>query len=180
MDTETSMSVKTSEINELTEKIIGSIGQDKFILFLKSIENEIQVESKSNIEKLEVVFHKGKPDGLHECSRCRELKTSSNYNYYSKRIDKNGYLMRSNALCVDCTIETNQERSSTLNKAKKNNEIGKKPEPGDICTGCNRSWGTKEQPRNWHRDHDAKKNEFRGWLCGDCNMAKHDHRHDIS
>ena len=41
-------------------------------------------------------------------------------------------------------------------------------------------WGSEEDPRNWHRDHDAIKNTFRGWLCGDCNMAKHDHRFNIS
>ena len=127
-----------------------------------------------------VIFHLGKPCGLHECSHCRVLKDSNNFSYYDQRVDKNGYLQRSNALCRDCRKATDSERKTTLDKATKNGEIGEKPLPGALCPGCDRNWGTEKEPRNWHRDHDAKKNIFRGWLCGDCNMAKHDHRHGIS
>ena len=126
------------------------------------------------------IAHRGIPPGLHECSRCRENKDTTCFNYYNQRVDKNGYLMRSNALCKDCGVETDKERKETLKKAGKEGKIPPKPAPGDVCKYCNRNWGSKEQPRNWHRDHDAIKNEFRGWLCGDCNMAKHDHRHGIS
>jgi len=126
------------------------------------------------------IFHKGKPPGLHECSKCRVSKDSSHYGYYTNRVDKNHYLMRSNALCKDCRMETEKERKDTLKKATKEGKIPTQPKPGDICPKCQRKWGSEEKPRNWHRDHDAIKNEFRGWLCGDCNMAQHDHRHGIS
>ena len=126
------------------------------------------------------IAHKGEPPGLHECSKCRELKGSEHFKYYQNRVDKNGYLMRSNALCNTCDKNMRQERDSTLKKAELNNEIGEKPCPGSTCPNCSRAWGTVEQPRNWHRDHDAIQNIFRGWLCGDCNMAKHDHRHGTS
>lgn len=126
------------------------------------------------------IAHKGEPPGLHECSKCFDLKGSEHYKYYQNRVDKHGYLMRSNALCNACDKSMRQERDSTLHKAKLNNEIGEKPCPGSVCPNCRRAWGTPEQPRNWHRDHDAIQNIFRGWLCGDCNMAKHDHRHGTS
>lgn len=127
-----------------------------------------------------LILHKGKPPGLHKCSRCHAMKDSSHFGYYSCRVDKKGYLMRSNALCFDCRNETNKERKDTLDKAKKAGKIPPRPKPGDICPNCQRSWGTPENPRNWHRDHDAIQNIFRRWLCGDCNMALHDHRHGKS
>jgi hypothetical protein len=127
-----------------------------------------------------IILHNGKPPGLHKCSRCWCRKDSSHFGYYSCRVDKNGYLMRSNALCFDCRKVTNKERKDTLDKAKKAGKIPPKPKPGDICSNCVRPWGTPENPRNWHRDHDAIRNEFRRWLCGDCNMALHDHRHGKS
>ena len=126
------------------------------------------------------ILHKGKPPGLHECSTCRERKESSQFNYYSQRVDQHGYLMRSNALCKNCAEISNKERKETLQKANKEGKIPPKPSPGDTCPNCHRTWGSAEAPRNWHRDHDAIKNEFRGWLCGDCNMAQHDHRHGMS
>lgn len=134
----------------------------------------------SNPEIKGFIAHKGEPLGLHECSKCRELKGSEHFKYYQSRVDKNGYLMRSNALCNPCDKNMKQERDDTLKKAELNHEVGDKPKPGSICPNCSRAWGTAEQPRNWHRDHDAIHNVFRGWLCGDCNMAKHDHRHGTS
>jgi hypothetical protein len=131
-------------------------------------------------EAVGCILHRGKPPGLHECSKCRIKKDNSNFNYYTSRIDKNGYLMRSNALCTICGVESDKERQETLKRAAKEGKIPPKPNPGDICPKCNRAWGAIDNPRNWHRDHDAIKNEFRGWLCGDCNMANHDHRHGIS
>lgn len=124
------------------------------------------------------VLHKGKPPGEHECSRCRSRKDHSSFRYYKCRIDKKGYLMRVNALCDKCDRLTSQERKRTLQKEKE--KIPPRPSPGDTCPQCKRAWGTKETPRNWHRDHDAIHNKFRRWLCGDCNMANHDHRHNVS
>ena len=82
------------------------------------------------------IVHKGEPPGLHECSKCRELKGSDHFKYYQTRVDRNGYLMRSNALCNACDKIMKQERDSTLKKAGLNNEIGDKPQPGSTCPNC--------------------------------------------
>lgn len=119
------------------------------------------------------VLHKGKPPGEHECVRCLSRKDHSSFRYYKCRIDKKGYLMRVNALCDQCDRMTSQERKRTLRKEKE--KIPPRPLPGDTCPQCKRAC-----PRNWHRDHDAIHNKFRRWLCGDCNMANHDHRHNVS
>jgi hypothetical protein len=150
---------------------------------LEKIQEFILQSSNKNIlleEAQGCILHKGLPPGTHECSKCRNQKENTEFTYYSQRVDRYGYLMRSNALCRDCNSIMNKERQNTLNRAKKEGKIPPKPNQGDICSHCNRSWGTKEQPKKWHRDHDAIQNEFRGWLCGDCNMAKHDHRMGIS
>jgi ribosomal protein L34E len=127
-----------------------------------------------------ICLHKGPPPGLHECRECRTKKDCQHFGYYQNRIDKNGYLSRTNAVCNDCGVKLDKERKETLDKANKEGKIPPKPKGGDVCPKCERSWGSEEAPRNWHRDHDAIKNEFRGWLCGDCNMANHDHRYGTS
>ena len=70
----------------------------------------------------------------------------------------------------------NKKRKDILKKAKKDGKIPLKPNSGDICPHCKRNWGTKENPRNWHRHHCIKTEKFIGWLCGDCNMSFHDQR----
>jgi len=157
------------------------MNQSNKILFLKNLLKIYNISLPYDINEIVgLIPHRGYPPGMHECSSCRENKFSDQFSYYNNRVDKNGYLMRSNALCIDCRKKSDIERKNTLDIAKKNNEIPEKPLPGDKCSNCNRNWGSPEKPRNWHRDHDAIKNKFRGWICGDCNMAKHDHRHGLS
>jgi hypothetical protein len=173
MDSATSAEKKAPSLEEENHQLKEEIAQLKQLL-------EKNGSKVSVMDAVGCVLHKGRPPGLHECSTCREKKDSSHFNYYNQRIDQHGYLMRSNALCKTCGDESSKERKKTLEKANKEGKIPPKPEPGDICPNCNRNWGSIETPRNWHRDHDAIKNEFRRWLCGDCNMAQHDHRHGTS
>jgi len=170
------MYTKTNKMEQLQQKIAELERQNQMMSALLSTNSTAITVS----DAVGCILHKGKPPGLHECSRCRGNKDHTHFAYYAQRVDKNGYLMRSNALCNDCRTETDKERKDTLSKANKDGKIPPKPKPGDICPNCERPWGSVEEPRNWHRDHDAIKNEFRAWLCGDCNMAKHDHRHNIS
>jgi hypothetical protein len=158
-----------SENEQLKEKI------RRYEELLKTNKSKVSVSDATG-----VCLHKGEPPGLHECRECRVKKDSSFFGYYQNRIDKNGYLMRVNAVCRTCAVGLDEERNTTLQKANKEGKIPPKPKGGDECPKCTRAWGTEENPRNWHRDHDAIKNEFRGWLCGDCNMANHDHRHGLS
>ena len=36
------------------------------------------------------IAHKGEPPGLHECSKCLDLKGSEHFKYYQNRVDKYG------------------------------------------------------------------------------------------
>lgn len=180
--------IQTETDNKVVNNISISETQNKILMYLEKLPElevaflkELETKTIDNLKHMKgIILHKGKPNGQHECSKCRSMKENVHFKYYNKRVDKKDCLMRVNALCIDCSELTNAERKSTLNKATLNGEIDDKPLAGDICPNCKRKWGTEENPRNWHRDHDAIKNVFRGWLCGDCNMAKHDHRHGIS
>ena len=158
-----------SENEQLKEKI------RKYEELFKTNKSKVSITDAKG-----VCFHKGPPPGLDVCSHCDEKKDSSYFGYYQNRIDKNGYLQRSNAVCRTCGVKEDKERKDTLDRAEKEGKIPPKPNGGDICQKCNRKWGSIEKPKSWHRDHDAIKNEFRRWLCGDCNMALHDHRHGTS
>ncbi len=128
-----------------------------------------------------VIPHKGIPNHKqHECSKCRAMKDADQFTWYPGRRDKNQHLMRSNAICKPCGKENLAEKNATLKRARESGKIPPKPAAGAVCPNCKRNWGTPEEPRNWHQDHDAIQGIFRMWLCGDCNMAKHDHRHGIS
>jgi len=169
-DISTKMNNMNINIPDKKEKILNDLSE--------------YIPSTNTCKKIEmddikgIIFHRGLPQGLHECSVCNEYKDNTNFKYYQQRVDNKGYLMRSNAHCSLCSKKIKKEKDETMKKEK--DKIPEKPEAGSICTNCNRSWGTKEKPRNWHKDHDAIKHEFRGWLCGHCNMSKSDHRNGIS
>lgn len=107
----------------------------------------------------------------HKCSRCHKLKDHTQFRYYHSRVDSDGYLMRANALCVDCAKSSNAKRKQMLDEADKIGLIPEKPNKGDVCSRCKREWFG-----NWHRDHDDIDGTFRGWICGNCNMSLGDQR----
>jgi hypothetical protein len=117
----------------------------------------------------------GLPDTLshdkYRCSRCDNKKETKCFRFYQSRVDKDGYLMRSNALCDTCSVESNKRRAATLSEAHRNGEISDRPKEGDTCPHCSREWYG-----NWHRHHDDVNHKFIEWLCGDCNMSFHDQR----
>ena len=77
-------------------------------------------------------------------------------------------LMRSNALCNECSIKSNKQRKKVLDRAN----VPSKPKKGEECSNCNRPWSG-----NWHRHH--KGDDFISWLCGHCNMSFSDQRNKI-
>jgi len=117
----------------------------------------------------------GKPTVMteknHKCSRCGKMKSSEHYQYYLSRIDSDGYLLRTNAICDECRNEMNKSRHRTMSQEIKAGKIGEKPKSGDVCPSCNREWTGK-----WHRHHDSKSSKFKGWICSQCNMSLHDQR----
>ena len=111
----------------------------------------------------------GEPKEKRECSECRRMLDGDKFSYYQTRVNRQGELMRVNALCHECSDRINKERAEIPGKGKQN--IPPKPKRGDVCPKCRRPWDG-----NWHQDHDYKTGEFRRWLCGQCNMAQHDRR----
>lgn len=110
-------------------------------------------------------------DNKYKCSRCGERKDSSNFRFYQSRVDKEGFLMRSNALCNSCSDLQNRKRTKILNEANKLGLIPEKPKCGDTCIGCGREWHG-----NWHRHHDDETHKFVQWLCAHCNMSLSEQR----
>ena len=170
----------------LRELSIEEVVENKKPHELSELLNDLSrfIPSTNSCKKIEIddikgiIFHRGPPPGLHECSKCLEHKDNTHFTWYHQRVDKKGYRSRVNAHCSSCSEKVKKEKDETMKKDK--DKIPEKPEPGSICPNCNRSWGTKENPRNWHKDHDAIKHEFRRWLCGHCNMSQSDHRNGIS
>ena len=146
-------------------------------IYLHSDANNKVIEAllKNNELDFNFALTFGEPNTLsHEkfkCSRCHELKSENHFTFYLSRIDSDGYLMRSNAICDDCRKTSNKKRDKTLKEAHNNGEIPEAPKSGDTCPHCERKWYG-----NWHRHHDDINHKFINWLCGNCNMSFHDQR----
>lgn len=133
----------------------------------------IMTNSKSNsviisgfpLNSVSVILTKGLPQNEMMCRECRKMKDPSNYSFYKSRVNSEGYLMRSNALCSECSSKSNKQRKEVLDNA----DIPEKPSKGDICENCERSWDG-----NWHRHHVGEK--FVAYICGHCNMSFSDQR----
>lgn len=120
-------------------------------------------------EVISFILTSGEVRGEMECSRCRKMLPAGQFRFYQTRVSSTGYLMRSNALCRDCTEASDKKRREVLSQEK--DRIPPRPQKGAVCPNCNRAW-----PGNWHRHHSEKTNRFIGWLCGNCNMAMQDQR----
>jgi len=127
------------------------------------------IDSPNEFGGAKFIATTGEPAGVYECRECRRNLPAGKFRYYQTRVDKDGALWRSNALCSDCSKRLDSERAAVM-KARKEN-IPPKPKSGDACPNCKR-----RAPGAWHRDHDYETSEFRGWICGNCNMAKQDKR----
>jgi hypothetical protein len=146
-----------------TEDLIIELSKRNLITNSKS--NESILKNLENISDVKFVLTYGLPKECMECRECRECLQPQNFSYYMSRVDQNGYLMRSNALCNECGKKSNKQRL----KVFKNSTIPKKPNKGSICLHCNRKWNG-----NWHRHHEG--DNFINWLCGHCNMSFSDQR----
>jgi hypothetical protein len=118
-----------------------------------------------NIDNVKLILTMGIPQENLECRECLQLLPSTQFTFYQGRVDKNGYLMRSNALCVECSKKINNGRTQVFKNSK---EIPK-PKKGDVCQKCERSWSG-----NWHKHH--VDDVVIGYICGHCNMSLSDQR----
>ena len=87
------------------------------------------------------------------CKKCQEEKTMDNFGINVSTTSKTYY----KHTCKDCR----GKQKETLRKLHSEN---KKPEKA-ICPICN---GTDKK---MVLDHNHTTNEFRGWICNDCNNA---------
>lgn len=156
----------------MCSKNISSIATIDLIRELKNRElitnaksNETILNNLNDNENLKIILTKGIPTSFMECRECRRLLNPDVFSYYLSRVDQNGYLMRSNALCYDCSTNSNKQRKKVLDSS----DIPPKPKKGEECPNCNRKWSG-----NWHRHHE--KENFISWLCGHCNMSFSDQR----
>jgi hypothetical protein len=132
-------------------------------LLTNSPVNEIVIKKNTNDYK--VILTLGKPEKEMVCRECRLSKPSDSFSFYQARVNSDGFLMRSNALCNECSTESNKQRKQVLDSA----DIPDKPKSGDICQNCERPW-----EGNWHRHHVEDK--FIAYICGHCNMSFSDQR----
>jgi len=151
--------IKVIEILKKNNLLTNSDTND--IAFKRFLNNETSI--------IKFILNNGVPEGINQCRECKENLSTDQFSYYQLRVDSKGFLMRSNALCKDCSKKSNKERNEVLNKDKA--IIPKRPISGTRCPNCNRAWAG-----NWHRHHDKETKKFIGWLCGNCNMALQDQR----
>jgi len=170
------MNIQEASKKDLIQELIKRFKSDGYDIL--NSESNSKVMEKLNLDpnlKFNISLTLGLPDTLshdkYKCSRCHLNKENKHFSFYLSRISADGYLMRSNALCDICSVESNKRRSKTLKEAHKNGEIPDMPNSGDICPNCNREWHGK-----WHRHHDDVNHKFIDWLCGNCNMSFHDQR----
>jgi hypothetical protein len=146
-----------------TNEIIKELNERGVLTNAKSNDNILKTLDLN--DNLKIILTKGLPIKKLECRECRVSLDPEYFSYYLSRVDQNGYLMRSNALCNKCASISNSQRKKVLDIA----EIPLKPKKGEECPNCNRSWFG-----NWHRHHEG--DSFISWLCGHCNMSFSDQR----
>jgi hypothetical protein len=134
-------------------------------LFTNAKSNKEILAGQISEETHKLIISKGIPPKLMECRECRQELESHHFSYYQGRVSEDGHLMRSNALCYECSTKSNKERQ----KAFDNSGDIPKPKKGSVCPSCERKWSG-----NWHRHHVGE--EVLGWLCGPCNMSMYDQR----
>ena len=122
-----------------------------------------------NLENVKMILTMGIPEDHLECRECLEFLPATQFSFYQGRVDKNGYLMRSNAICITCTKKINNGRSEVFKNSKKI----PKPKKGDVCPKCGRSW-----IGNWHKHHIG--DTVLGYICGHCNMSLSDQRNKLN
>ena len=153
--------------NEAICRIIEEIGRLK--LFTNTEVNKLVHQHlrahPDGVDGAHFVLTFGEPTHEQECSDCRQTRPASEFGYYQARIDKHGYLARSNAQCAKCRARNEKRRQKILAEDEAN--IPPKPGPDDLCPNCNR----KPPGGTWHRDHDYNTHKFRRWVCNTCNMA---------
>jgi len=116
------------------------------------------------------------PHGRCVCSVCNEQKDNTEFQWYLNRFTKDGYRLRVNTNCNQCSKIISKQLREIKKKILHNHPKPKYGQKCDACgkpvykhkrevpSGVNGTWG-------WQCDHDHDTNEFRGWICKKCNTG---------
>ena len=159
----------TPEQREAARKVVALAVEHGLLTPSKTNQVVIERFEKEDGAILRVVLTNGEPGGTAQCSSCKEILPADQFSYYQARVDRKGYLSRSNALCHRCASKLDKVRQAVFDAQKE--DIPPKPRSGSRCPKCDRAW-----QGNWHRHHDYKTGLFVEWQCGQCNMAAQDRR----
>ena len=95
-----------------TEELVLELSRRNLLTNSKG--NELIVGNLTNENDIKVILTYGLPKDCNECRECGECLESQHFSYYMNRVDQNGYLMRSNALCGYCSKKSNSERKKVF------------------------------------------------------------------
>jgi hypothetical protein len=129
---------------------------------------ENTMKRKRNLENI--------PKGECVCSVCNIKQDNLNFQWYMQRFTKDGFRLRVNTNCSDCSKRIGKELNEIKKKILKNHP---KPKDGEPCDMCHKPVYPKRKdvPKgvdgtwSWQCDHDHDTKEFRGWLCKKCNTG---------
>ena len=103
------------------------------------------------------------PKGTCVCSVCKVEQDNLEYQWYKTRFTSNGYRLRVNTNCKDCSKRISKELRKLKKKLTASHPQPKYGEPCDLCGN--------PVYKNWQLDHCHDTGEFRGWLCKGCNTG---------
>mgnify|MGYP006118497691 CR=1 FL=1 len=49
-----------------------------------------------------IILHRGIPDGIQTCKQCNKIFENTEFKYHQDRVNKDGYLIMINDICVNC------------------------------------------------------------------------------
>uniref|UniRef100_A0A6C0J3Y6 Uncharacterized protein n=1 Tax=viral metagenome TaxID=1070528 RepID=A0A6C0J3Y6_9ZZZZ len=59
--------------------------------------NNVQIE-----DAVGIILHRGIPDGIQTCKQCNKIFENTEFKYHQDRVNKDGYLIMINDICVNC------------------------------------------------------------------------------
>lgn len=119
------------------------------------------------------------PEGTCKCSICGIVKDNKEYQWYAGRYTKDGYRLRVNTWCSDCSKQKQKEVREAEKSAKAMGRGRETLKDGDPCDCCGKPVYKKRSdiPEgvdgrwSFQCDHDHETGEFRGWICKTCNTG---------
>jgi len=147
-------------------ELVKELNDRKLIYNTPTINNIYNDLINGNDVNLGIILSRGIKEENCKCTDCKRNLPNNHFRYYYSRINKHGYLHRTNRICDECTTKRKEEYNRAFKNCKK-----PRPKKGDICPNCKEQWFG-----SWHAHHQG--DFFIDWWCMLCNTSEHDHRHE--